>query len=72
MSRNASTARKTFMTALAWTVAIAISFPILRTFLTSFKSEAEAIASPPRSCSSTERSRIMPRCRPGRTTYGTS
>jgi sorbitol/mannitol transport system permease protein len=47
MSRNVSTARKTFMTALAWTVAIAIFFPILWTFLTSFKTEAEAIASPP-------------------------
>jgi ABC-type sugar transport system permease subunit len=47
MSRHVSTTRKTFMTALAWTVAIAIFFPILWTFLTSFKTEAEAIASPP-------------------------
>jgi sorbitol/mannitol transport system permease protein len=47
MSRQVSTTRKTLMTALAWTLAIAIFFPILWTFLTSFKSEAEAIASPP-------------------------
>jgi sorbitol/mannitol transport system permease protein len=35
------------MTAVAWIIAILIFFPILWMFLTSFKSEADAIASPP-------------------------
>jgi sorbitol/mannitol transport system permease protein len=35
------------VTAIAWTLGIIIFFPILWTFLTSFKSEADAIASPP-------------------------
>ncbi|WP_183631836.1 carbohydrate ABC transporter permease [Rhizobium leguminosarum] len=35
------------VTAIAWTLGILIFFPILWTFLTSFKSEADAIASPP-------------------------
>jgi sorbitol/mannitol transport system permease protein len=35
------------MTAIAWALGILIFFPILWTFLTSFKSEADAIASPP-------------------------
>ncbi|ARJ70487.1 carbohydrate ABC transporter permease [Paracoccus contaminans] len=48
MARNISTTRKAVMTALAWGIALAIFFPILWTILTSFKSEADAIASPPR------------------------
>lgn len=48
MARNVSTTRKAVMTALAWGIALAIFFPILWTILTSFKSEADAIASPPK------------------------
>lgn len=47
MARKISTSRKLVFTALAWTVAFLIFFPILWTFLTSFKTEAEAVASPP-------------------------
>ncbi|WEX76689.1 carbohydrate ABC transporter permease [Sinorhizobium numidicum] len=47
MARNVSTQRKLVTTAVAWTVGILIFFPILWTFLTSFKTEAQAIASPP-------------------------
>lgn len=47
MARKVSTSRKLVFTALAWSIGILIFFPILWTFLTSFKSEAEAIASPP-------------------------
>ncbi|APO76378.1 sugar ABC transporter permease protein [Rhizobium etli 8C-3] len=47
MARKVTTRRKVVMTAIAWTLAILIFFPILWTFLTSFKSEADAIASPP-------------------------
>jgi len=39
--------RKLTFTALAWLVAFLLFFPILWTILTSFKTEAEAIASPP-------------------------
>ena len=47
MARNVSTQRKLLTTVVAWTIAILIFFPILWTFLTSFKTEAQAIASPP-------------------------
>lgn len=47
MARRISTSRKLVFTALAWTVAFLIFFPILWTFLTSFKTEAEAVSSPP-------------------------
>jgi len=47
MARNVSTQRKIVITVVAWTIGILIFFPILWTFLTSFKTEAEAIASPP-------------------------
>ncbi|MEI2300662.1 carbohydrate ABC transporter permease [Ensifer sp. MJa1] len=47
MARNVSTQRKIVVTVVAWTIGILIFFPILWTFLTSFKTEAEAIASPP-------------------------
>ena len=47
MARKVSTRRKVVMTAVAWALGILIFFPILWTFLTSFKTEADAIASPP-------------------------
>jgi sorbitol/mannitol transport system permease protein len=47
MARAIPVRRKILWTALAWTIGILIFFPILWTFLTSFKTEAEAIASPP-------------------------
>lgn len=47
MARAATTRRRILTTALAWAVGFLIFFPILWTILTSFKTEAEAIASPP-------------------------
>jgi sorbitol/mannitol transport system permease protein len=47
MARTVSTRRKIGFTVLAWGVGFLIFFPILWTFLTSFKSEGDAIASPP-------------------------
>lgn len=47
MARAIPVRRKILWTALAWMIGILIFFPILWTFLTSFKTEAEAIASPP-------------------------
>lgn len=47
MARKVSTSRKLTFTVFAWIVAFLIFFPILWTFLTSFKTEAEAVASPP-------------------------
>ena len=47
MARAVTTSRKVTFTAIAWAIGIAIFFPILWTILTSFKTEAEAIASPP-------------------------
>ena len=47
MARTVTKSRKTVITILAWGIGLAIFFPILWTILTSFKSEAEAIASPP-------------------------
>ncbi|MBY5335014.1 carbohydrate ABC transporter permease [Rhizobium leguminosarum] len=47
MARKVTTKRKLIVTAIAWTLGILIFFPILWTFLSSFKSEADAIASPP-------------------------
>ena len=47
MARAVSSRRKTFNTALAWTIGLAIFFPILWTVLTSFKTEGTAIATPP-------------------------
>jgi len=43
MAREISKGRKTLITAVAWIVALAIFFPILWTFLTSFKTEGEAV-----------------------------
>lgn len=47
MARAVTTKRKTLTTALAWGVGLLIFFPILWTILTSFKTEAQAIANPP-------------------------
>lgn len=47
MARTVTPARKTFNTAAAWSVALLLFFPILWTVLTSFKPEAQAVASPP-------------------------
>ncbi len=47
MARAVSTQRKTVNTLVAWTIGFLIFFPILWTILTSFKTEAEAIADPP-------------------------
>lgn len=47
MARSASTRKKMTYTFLAWLVGLLIFFPILWIFLTSFKTEAEAIADPP-------------------------
>lgn len=47
MARAATNRRKLVVTLIAWTVGIAIFFPILWTVLTSFKTEAEAVATPP-------------------------
>lgn len=47
MARQVSTSHKVVMTIVAWSIGLAIFFPIFWTFLTSFKTEAEAIASPP-------------------------
>jgi len=47
MARSASSRRKLGMTLFAWAIGILIFFPVLWTVLTSFKTEAEAIASPP-------------------------
>lgn len=44
MARSVSTRRRWINTAAAWFVALLIFFPILYTILTSFKTEAEAIA----------------------------
>lgn len=47
MARKDSTKRKIVVTVLAWTIGLLIFFPILWTILTSFKTEADAIALPP-------------------------
>jgi len=47
MARAASTRRKIVVTAVAWTIGLVIFFPIYWTILTSFKTEAQAIANPP-------------------------
>ncbi len=47
MARAVTTQRKTLNTAIAWGIGLLIFFPILWTILTSFKTEAQAIASPP-------------------------
>lgn len=47
MARSVTIRRKALTTAIAWTIGFLIFFPILWTILTSFKTEAEAIANPP-------------------------
>ena len=47
MARAVTNRRKAITTAAAWGVGLLIFFPILWTILTSFKTEADAIASPP-------------------------
>ena len=47
MARGVSTRRMIWFTLAAWGVGGLLFFPVLWTILTSFKSEAEAIASPP-------------------------
>lgn len=47
MARAVSIRRKGINTLWAWLVALVLFFPILWTFLTSFKPEAQAVASPP-------------------------
>ncbi|WP_282024774.1 carbohydrate ABC transporter permease [Limimaricola cinnabarinus] len=47
MARAVSTRRKAGFTIAAWLIGLAIFFPILWTIITSFKTEAEAISSPP-------------------------
>jgi sorbitol/mannitol transport system permease protein len=47
MARAVTTQRKALNTAIAWGIGLLIFFPILWTILTSFKTEAEAIANPP-------------------------
>ncbi|KPF58840.1 MAG: carbohydrate ABC transporter permease [Alphaproteobacteria bacterium] len=43
MARNVTTRRKIIFTAIAWTIAFVIFFPILYTLITSVKTESEAI-----------------------------
>ncbi len=47
MARAASTRRKAVFTIIGWVAGLAVFFPILWTFLTSFKTEGTAIATPP-------------------------
>jgi sorbitol/mannitol transport system permease protein len=47
MARAVTTQRKALTTAVAWAIGLLLFFPILWTILTSFKTEAEAIANPP-------------------------
>ncbi len=47
MARAVTTQRKAINTTIAWLIGLTIFFPILWTILTSFKSEAQAIANPP-------------------------
>ena len=47
MARAVTARRKGVNTAIAWGIGLLIFFPILWTILTSFKTEAEAISSPP-------------------------
>ncbi len=47
MARTVTTRRKALNTGFAWIIGLLIFFPILWTILTSFKTEAQAIADPP-------------------------
>lgn len=48
MARKVTTSRRVTMSVIAWLVALLIFFPILWMFLTSFKTEADAYAVPPK------------------------
>jgi len=48
MALKQTTGKRVAMTALAWAVGLLIFFPILWTFLTSFKSELDAFSVPPK------------------------
>jgi sorbitol/mannitol transport system permease protein len=48
MARASTPQEKAIATAAAWTIGLLIFFPILWTILTSFKTEADAIANPPK------------------------
>ena len=48
MARNVTPTRKWVFTILAWGVAFIIFFPILWMVITSFKTEADAVATPPK------------------------
>ncbi|TPW32286.1 carbohydrate ABC transporter permease [Martelella alba] len=47
MARKVTTNRKIAFTLLAWAIGLLIFFPILWTVITSFKTESEAVATPP-------------------------
>jgi len=47
MARSVSTRHKVIVSVVAWALGLLIFFPILWTFITSFKSEGDAVASPP-------------------------
>lgn len=47
MARSVTLQRKAFNTLIAWIIGLLLFFPILWTILTSFKTEAQAIADPP-------------------------
>lgn len=47
MAREVTNNRKLAFTVVGWTIGLTLFFPILWTIITSFKSEGEAIASPP-------------------------
>ncbi len=47
MARAVTNRRKVVFTVIAWTVGLTLFFPVLWTILTSFKTEGEAIATPP-------------------------
>jgi sorbitol/mannitol transport system permease protein len=47
MARTVSTRHKVVVSIVAWALGLLIFFPILWTFITSFKSEGDAVASPP-------------------------
>ena len=47
MARSITTQRRVAFTALAWLVGLVIFFPILWTVITSFKTEGQAVATPP-------------------------
>ena len=72
MARSTGTMRKATTTLVAWVIALAMFFPILWTVLTGFKTEAEAIASPPACSSSTGHSTTSSSSRNVRTISGTS